>query len=149
MALHWAARDPRINAVVALEPFSDPRSAVVEFAHGFPPFKKQIESVGESTLESALQRAPELAGFSWDAVNVMESMKRLRFPVLFFHGAGDTWISPENSRKLAAAAPAGSRLVILPGDNHETLSARLDPISYDVLEWFEQHGAAVKAKTNL
>ncbi|MBC7367043.1 MAG: alpha/beta fold hydrolase [Undibacterium sp.] len=145
MALHWAARDARVKAVVALEPFSDPREAVTEFAHGFPPFKQQIGGVGAETFATALQRAAGLGGFAWSEVNVLESVRRLRWPVLFFHGADDTWIAPEHSRRLLAVATAGSRLVVVPGDNHETLSARLDPISYDVLEWFEQHGAASAA----
>ncbi len=145
MALHWAARDPRVKAVVALEPFSDPQAAVAEFAHGFPPFQKKIAGVGEETFGIALERAPALAGFAWSDASVVGAMKRLGVPVLFFHGTGDTWISPEHSRKLAALAPAGSRLVPVPGDNHETLGARLDPIADEVAEWFEQLGGKINS----
>ena len=141
MGLHWAAHDPRVKAVVAMQPFSDPQAAVAEFARGFPPFKKQIEGVGAETFESALQQAAQLGHFAWRDASVLASVQRLKVPVLFLHGTEDTWIVPEHSRKLLAVAPVGSRLILVPGDNHETLSARLDPISYDVLDWFEQHGA--------
>lgn len=142
MGMHWAARDPRVQAIVALEPFSDPRRAVLEFVHGFPPFKKQLAKIGEGTLNSAVTRAPALAHFSWGETSVFDSLKALRHPVLFFHGTDDTWIFPEHSQRLVELAPAGSRLILVPRDNHETLSARLDPIAFDVLEWLEQQGFA-------
>lgn len=149
MALHWAARDPRVKAIVALQPYSDPREAVVEFARGFSGFKKQAANMSDGTFTSALARAERLADFAWSEANVLESMARLRAPVLFFHGADDTWISPAHSERLHASAPQGSRRVLLPGENHETLSARLDPLALKVVEWFDQHcgarGAAIIA----
>ncbi|HEX2854276.1 MAG TPA: alpha/beta fold hydrolase [Opitutaceae bacterium] len=143
MALHWAARDPRVKAVVAMQPFSDPEKAVMEFAHGFPDIQKLVGGLSDATFAAAIKRAPTLAGFKWADANVMESIRRLRIPVLFYHGTRDTWVLPAHSQTLASAAPAGSRLVLLTEDDHASLGVRLDPIAMDVADWFVEHDARV------
>ena len=35
------------------------------------------------------------------------------------------------------ALPAGSRLVLLPMETHESLSVRLDPVALEVTDWLE------------
>jgi pimeloyl-ACP methyl ester carboxylesterase len=144
MALHWAARDPRVKGVVALQPFSDPQKAVVEFARGFPDARKLVGGLSDKTFASAIDRSASLAHFTWADVSVMDSLKRLRFPVLFYHGSRDTWIRPAHSEVLGAAAPLGSRLVLLPEDDHLTLGVRLDPIALEVADWFEERDARVE-----
>lgn len=143
MALHWAARDPRVKTVVAMHPFSDPEKAVVEFARGFPEAKKLVGGLSDATFAAAIKRAAPLAGFTWANASVTESIKRLRVPVLFYHGARDTWILPANSERLVSAAPFGSRLVRLPEDDHASLGVRLDPIALDVADWFGEHDTRV------
>jgi pimeloyl-ACP methyl ester carboxylesterase len=143
MALHWAARDSRVKSVVAMQPFSDPEKAVVEFAHGFPEIKKLVGGLSDATFAAALRRAPPLAGFKWEEASVMESIKRLRVPVLFYHGTRDTWVSPAHSQTLVSVAPSGSRLVMVAEDDHPSLGVRLDPIAMDVADWFQEHDARV------
>jgi pimeloyl-ACP methyl ester carboxylesterase len=149
MGMHWAARDPRVKTVVALQPFSEPRRAVVEFARGFPDARKLTARLSDATFAVALERAAELADVRWDELNVVEAVKRLRIPVRLYHGGRDTWIPPGHSEALAAAAPVGSELVVFPEDDHLTLSMRLDPLALDVIGWFERPvlPAAVAAGT--
>jgi pimeloyl-ACP methyl ester carboxylesterase len=140
VGLEWAALDPRVGTVVALEPFSNPQQAIIEFSRGF--YGKQAKGISDTQFSSAEAKAARLAGFSWEDADVLRSAERLHAQVLFFHGKEDTWIPPIHSEKLMAVAPAGSRLVLLPEDNHLTLAVRLDPIATEVTAWFDAHLAA-------
>lgn len=130
-----AARDARVAAVVALEPFSNARDAVVEFAHGVAP--TEAAKISDATFAAAVARAEKQGNFSWADGDVLAAMPRVKVPVLFFHGERDRWLSPENSRRLFAQAQKGSRLVTLEKDDHLLLSMRLAPIDRFVREWFE------------
>lgn len=131
-----AARDPRVAAVVALEPFSNARDAVVEFAHGVAP--NEAAKISDATFAAAVARAEKQGDFAWADGDVLAAMPRVKAPVLFFHGAKDRWLSPDNSRRLFAQAPHGSRLGILENDDHLVLSMRLMPIVRDVRQWFDR-----------
>ena len=143
MALDWAAIDPRVASIVALEPFSDPRKAIVEFSRSYA--AEQVVGITDAQFASAEAEAAQLAHFKWADADVLDSVRRLRVPVLFYHGGQDTWIPPAHSERLMAVAPPGSRLQILPDDNHITLSIRLDPIAQDVAAWFDAHLPAAPA----
>lgn len=137
MGLLLAARDPRVGAMVALEPFSDAAGAVVEFAHGVAP--QQAAKISEASFKAGVAGAAKRGNFSWKDGDVLAAMERVKIPVLFYHGARDRWLSPDNSRRLAEKAAPGSRLVILEQDDHLLLSMRLGPIDREVWAWFDQH----------
>jgi pimeloyl-ACP methyl ester carboxylesterase len=138
MGLLLAARDSRIAAIVALEPFSNAETAVVEFAHGVAP--KEAAKISEATFKAGVAGAARRGKFSWAEGDVLAAMGRVKAPVLFYHGAKDRWLSPDNSRRLMAKAPSGSKLVILPDDDHILLSMRLDNIMVpDVRAWFDRN----------
>jgi pimeloyl-ACP methyl ester carboxylesterase len=146
VGIDWAAIDPRVGSVVALEPFSDPRKAIVEFSRGYAP--QQVKGISDAQFAVAEVRAAHIAGFSWDDADVLRSIARLRVPVLLFHGADDTWISPSHSQRLLASAPAGSRLEMEKGDNHLTLSIRLGPMADEADAWFDSHLGQPPARIN-
>lgn len=135
IAIQWAARDPRIAGLVALEPFSDAREAIGQFAHALMP--EVIKHVSEETMTGAFALTAQRGGFTWDESDVIAAAHRLRTPVLLIHGANDTWIPISHSERILAVAPAGSRLLRGQG-NHLTLSLRLDPIAEPVSAWFDQ-----------
>lgn len=138
MGLLLAAQDPRVGAIVALEPFSIAAHAVVEFAHGAAP--QQAAGISEKDFATAVKLAAERGGFSWEQGDVLAAMEHVTAPVLFIHGAKDTWISPENSRILQAHAHGPSRLLILPDDDHVFLSMRLgEVVVSDVRGWFDRY----------
>lgn len=139
LGLQWAGSDPRIATVVAVEPFADPRAAMDSMVHNFPPFRRMLWWVPEGTLQRAIREAPEQAGFHWAEIKVPEAVQHNHGPILFLHGAEDTLVPPEHSRRLSAVAPPGSRLLILPGEDHLTLALRLDPYAKVIQAWFQQH----------
>jgi pimeloyl-ACP methyl ester carboxylesterase len=137
VAIDWAAIDPRVGSLVLLEPFSDPRKAIVEFSRGYA--AKESKGISDAQFASAEARASLMARFSWEDADDLRSIRLLRMPVLIFHGGKDTWVPLAHSERLMAAAPPGSRLRVLPDDNHLTLSTRLDPIAPEVAEWLDSH----------
>ncbi|MEO6080806.1 MAG: alpha/beta fold hydrolase, partial [Steroidobacteraceae bacterium] len=140
VGLLLAAQDNRVGPVVALEPYSAAENAVVEFAHGVAP--RQAAKIGDKTFAAAVAKAPKRGGFSWSDGDLLAAMARLSAPVLFFHGEKDRWLSPENSKRLAAIAPVGSKLILLKDDDHLSLSMKLGSIVNDVQEWFGRFLAA-------
>ena len=135
MGLLLAAHDKRVAAIVALEPFSNAARALVEFAHGVAP--RQAAEISEADFAAAVAKAARRAKFSWSDGDVLAAMEHVTIPVLFIHGAKDTWISPDHSRLLHARAHEPSRLVILPEDEHVSLSMRLGDIVPEVRGWFD------------
>lgn len=136
IAIQWAAQDPRIVTVVGLAPFSDPQVAIPEFMRGFAP--KRAAKLSDKTFAQAEAKAADLAGFRWQDVNVLDAMRRVKVPVLLFHGSRDAWIPPRHTELLAKVAPAGSRRGLTPDDDHMSLMVRFDLIGSPALAWFNQ-----------
>ena len=57
--------------------------------------------------------------------------------MLFLHGEADAWLSPDHSRALFQYAPAGSKLELVPKDNHVTLPLQIAPFEPEVIDWFD------------
>jgi pimeloyl-ACP methyl ester carboxylesterase len=131
----WAAHDPRVGALVALEPYSDPQRVVREFARG--KLKYEFFWVSDARITAALARAEQLANFSWRDANVTAAAEQAKIPILFYHGAKDTWVPLYHSQVLESVAPPGSKLVVMPDDDHITLSLRLGPMADEVAAWFD------------
>jgi pimeloyl-ACP methyl ester carboxylesterase len=136
LGIHWANRDPRVKALVALQPYSDIRAAIFGVLRGN--FGEQVKPFSDETIYKAIARAPAKARFSWKEVEVLPVVKSLTIPVLIFHGRLDHWVPPAHSEAIKAIAPEGSRLRVLENDVHSSLSVRLDPIAPDVVAWFDQ-----------
>lgn len=136
MSLLWAAQDPRVGAVVALEPFSNSREAPREFARALMP--KISGMVSDAEFAHAADEAARLGGFTWKDGDVLAAVEHLSAPVLFIHGGDDTWISPEHTRQLYAHTAGPKRMGIIDHDNHVLLALRLDPVDREALAWFAQ-----------
>lgn len=137
LGLLLAAKDNRVAAVVALQPFSDVRRAIPPFVRAnFGPMAKGIS---DEDFSKATRRAAKLAGFSWADTDVVRAVSMSTAPFLLYHGTQDTWIAPEQSRELFKHAPAGCKFGQLANDSHVTLAMRLDPIANEVVAWFDQH----------
>lgn len=141
VGLLLAAQDDRVGTVVGLEPYSSAATGVVEFARGVAP--SQTKSISDEQFQKGLELAEQSGGFRWSDADVLAQSASIKVPFLLFHGDKDTWLSPDNSRRLRANAPAGSKLGIVKGDNHMTLSLRLEPLRESVISWFNENLQAV------
>lgn len=135
VALLAAGRDARVRAVVALEPFASAERAVPELMRAA--FAAQARGISDRQFAVAHIKQAKIAGFSWSEADIPAALARTTAPVLFLHGEADTWLSPEHSRELVGHAPAGSRLDLVPRDNHVTLPLQIAPLAARIVAWFE------------
>jgi pimeloyl-ACP methyl ester carboxylesterase len=135
VALLTAGRDPRVKSVVAFEPFSSAEKAVPELMRSA--FAAEARGLTDQQFAVAYRKEAALAGFAWTDADIFAALHHTRAPVLFLHGAADTWLSPEHSRALFAEAPPGSELEIVPRDNHVTLPLQIAPFEAAVIGWFD------------
>lgn len=135
VALLTAGRDARVKSVVAFEPFSSAEKAVPELMRSA--FAAEARGITDQQFAVAHRKEAALAGFAWADADIFAALHRTRAPVLFLHGEADTWLSPDHSRALFAQAPAGSRLELVPRDNHVTLPLQIAPFAAEVIGWFD------------
>jgi alpha-beta hydrolase superfamily lysophospholipase len=126
VALQLSADDGRVTGVVAVETFSDLRSAAVERA----PF------IFVSGLVTRTFRVAEQRGqFQVDAVSPEKAAASITAPVLLIHGDADVDTSPEHSRRVFAALRSPKRLMIVPGATH---NRSLQPKIWDEIDhWID------------
>jgi pimeloyl-ACP methyl ester carboxylesterase len=114
-AIEWAAREPRLKAVVAVAPFQSLRAVVPEYFRRLWPIVSRL--MPGFVVQIAVNRAGKLAGFDPDEASPLEAIDKIRAPVLLIHGTADLNIPYQHSEALHARAPA-SELQIVPGANH-------------------------------
>ncbi len=138
LGLRLAAQDPRIHAVVALEPFWDARQAVESMARNFPPLQKKTVLLSDQKMAHILDKAARIGGFTWENARLKKDMGRLKVPALLFHGEDDTLVPPFHSEAILKAAPAGSLLCIIPKNNHLSLPLRVKELAPCITAWIER-----------
>jgi pimeloyl-ACP methyl ester carboxylesterase len=130
-----AGQDPRVAAVVALQPFASAERAVPELMRGA--FSVHARGISDRQFASAYLKEAKIAGFDWAAADIPAALKRTRAPVLFIHGERDDWVSPAHSRELLQYAPAGSRLITRPRETHVSLPFQMGAVAGEVVAWFD------------
>ncbi len=109
-AIHAAARDPRIAAVVTVGAFAhpgDPRATVGRFWWLLAP-----------GLPLAFRVVEHRIGVRLDEVAPENVIGRARAHFLLIHGSDDTVVPVAHARRLAAAAGDGATLWLMPGRGH-------------------------------
>lgn len=120
VALHVAATDARVHAVVAVSAFASVRRVVTDYERKYVPALEPW--IPESWLSAAVNDAADLAEF--DPEQSPESAAaRIRVPLLLIHGTGDTQVPPSHAQELAFAARDHAELLLLPGDTHDSVIA--------------------------
>ncbi|MFH1073625.1 MAG: alpha/beta fold hydrolase [Candidatus Firestonebacteria bacterium] len=80
------------------------------------------------------------SGFKYGAVNPVESVTKMKTPLLLFHGLEDGNIPPENSEKIFAAASGPKKLILVKGADHiESFSADQINYSKEILAFFGRY----------
>jgi uncharacterized protein len=109
VALQAAAADRRIDAVVALSPFSDLRTIISERTPFFVP---------QRTITESIRLAEERAKFRADEVSPVEAAGQITAPALIIHGAQDRRTQPGHSERIFAALRAPKSLILVPDAGH-------------------------------
>jgi pimeloyl-ACP methyl ester carboxylesterase len=133
LALHWAAHDPRVQTVVAIAPYDHPEDAARRLA-------KEVKiPISTNALNRALVTASQRIDVKWDDWSGEAAMRGVKEPVLLIGGGHDRIAVPEDIEKLKKAAPAGSKLIMVPGVNHFALGFLLHVLGEPVRGWFQTH----------
>jgi len=112
VAIQAAAIDVRIAAVAAEASFTTLRSVTVDYQ------RRLIRLPWHFLRNVALARSQKVAGFKARQVSPLDDVAKIRCPILFIHGAQDTFIEARHSRELFDAAHPPKDLFIIEGANH-------------------------------
>jgi pimeloyl-ACP methyl ester carboxylesterase len=142
VGLQLAGHDERIRSVIALEPFSQPRTAVVDFARAVVP--KLVRSWTADDFTRAEDRAARMAHLLWSDADVLDSVARTKAAILYVTSEKDHWVSPENTQRLAekTTSPHAVMTIHFTSDGgleqHVLLSWILDPVAAPVVKWLDE-----------
>ncbi len=120
VGIQLAAEDARVAAVVAVAPFTSMREVVPRYVRRYIP---GIALLGESIIQHAIDRAGEQAGFNPDEASPRDALSRARAHVLLIHGREDQHIPFEHSERLHEASPRTTDLLIVDGEDHDSIMA--------------------------
>lgn len=140
LALHWMARDERIETAVAIAPYDEPEAAFRRFA------AVQHLPIKTRVLNDGLALAGERLGIRWADWSGQAAVRKLRKPVLFIGGGRDAISPPEEVFHLAGLAPEGSRCVMVERAGHDTIGLWFHEIGAPVKEWFGERLAGSEAQ---
>ena len=142
-AIQFAARDPRVKAVVAVASYATFRAEVPHFGRTLMPFIGWW--ISDAHFDSLVDQAGQLAHFDPDAASPLRAITQTHTPILLLHGAIDMINPADSSRQLHAAAPDHTQLILLQAEGHTI--AQLDPtgqIKHETLQWFQENLPAPK-----
>jgi pimeloyl-ACP methyl ester carboxylesterase len=128
VAIQWASIDPRVKAVVALEPFDSFRHAAHDAAPTILGDKRKLFT--DRDVQRAITQAGEIAGFDPDLQSPLVAISTCKTPILLIHGKNDTFLTPRNSERLHAAAKDHSRLILVDNATHIDLWHKAFPLIY-------------------
>jgi pimeloyl-ACP methyl ester carboxylesterase len=135
-AIKLAAIDHRIDTVVAVAPYTDLTSVVPSFMRVFMPVYGWM--VDEQTVTKLVDDAAARAGFDPADTDTVTAIAQVRVPVLLIHGSADWLVPLDMSRRLAEAAPPGSKFVELPYTGHFGAMLSDEPERLSIA-WFREH----------
>lgn len=128
VAIQAASSDPRIEAIVAAETFSDLRTVASERAPWV---------LTHDMITRAFQLAETSGRFEVDAVSPERAARNVRVPVLLIHGADDRETAPAHSQRVMAALAGRKRLILVERAGHNQ-SLRQESIWAEIDKWIEQ-----------
>lgn len=137
-ALHLAASDRRVRAVVAVSSFGSLRRAVRDYVRWQLPALEP--AVPDLWLDSAVDFGAGWAGFDPDAAAPASAAAGSSAAVLLVHGSDDVQVSPDNARDIERATEGRARLLLLRGETHASVLA--DPthrVRAAAVAWFDEH----------
>jgi pimeloyl-ACP methyl ester carboxylesterase len=135
VVLELGARDPRVQAVVAVSAFSSLREVVGDYERKYLP--GPLKLIPDAWFQEAVDEAGAVGGFDPDAQSPLAAVEHSSERILLIHGALDTQVPPRHSRELAAAAGARTRLVTLPAGTHDSMPADASgAVRHETIDWF-------------
>jgi len=137
IALQSAAVEPRIEGVVAEDPFADLREVSYDYA-GLRMWPLLGKTYFRPASVFAMRSMAEAGGFNPDDVSPVKAVAERPFAVLLICGTRDNTIPCRHTERIYAAATGPKELWIVPGAFHASALGQ-DPAEYEkrVVSFFE------------
>ncbi len=136
VAVQVAGRDPRVAACVAISPFSSMREVV--FQHARNCCRLDLLA-GARRIDEAIALAGRIAEFAPQEASARDAAATSAAHFLLFAGRNDTTVPWQQTDAIAQAAPQRSRLMLVDGEDHTTLTRdRTGVIWREATGWFDQ-----------
>jgi pimeloyl-ACP methyl ester carboxylesterase len=134
----WAAIDPRVRAVVAIEPFCSLRDALSDAGPMMLGASKWLFS--KDDYVDIMHQMATIDGFDPDRDSPLYAISHSTTPVLLFHGTADDFVRPIHSQHLHDAAPDHTKLILVDGADHFNLWFKgLQTIVKESTDWLSQY----------
>lgn len=131
-----AGDDPRIEAAVAVAPFSSLHDIAPRYIRRYLTFGRLLS---DAWIANAVRSGGQIAGFDTKAASPIDAIRRAKGHVLLIHGKADDHIPCTHSQRLQAAGPPGTRLVLVDGENHNSIMwDRSGIMTKETVAWFEE-----------
>jgi pimeloyl-ACP methyl ester carboxylesterase len=132
LALHWAAHDSRVRAVVAIAPYNHPEDAIERLV------RELGIHISHHTLEKALVLASARMDINWADWSGEAAIRQVHVPVLLIGGGKDTIARPDDIATLHAAAAGESKVIEIPMADHSVIEFWFHQLGEPVLTWFQE-----------
>ncbi|MCB1754482.1 MAG: alpha/beta fold hydrolase [Gammaproteobacteria bacterium] len=107
-----ASRDPRVKAVISLSAFSHPDKMMQRYLGRFPAWLRRL----------IISQVQKTIGHKLDDIAPLNTIGKIRCPVLLAHGLADTTVPADEAREIAANATDNPpRLVLIEGADHDSV----------------------------
>lgn len=129
IALRAQADEPRLQAVVAINPYANLSNAIVNIRTDYAAWLPAL------LVRAGIKKLPALLGVPPGDLDTTTIIARHPFPALFIAGAADKVSPPDEVRKLSLLAAPGSVLVVVPGATHESLTYFFKDLAPPIISW--------------
>jgi pimeloyl-ACP methyl ester carboxylesterase len=136
-SIQLAGFDSRVQAVVAVAPFSNMREEVPHYLRTAVPGGKLVS---DETFQKAIDESGRRAGFDPDFPTALQAIQETEAPVLLMHGTDDWLVPRQHSEKLHAIAPDHTELILLPREGHCSIWFDIDgDVQRATRAWFDRY----------
>ena len=142
ISLLYAARDPRINMVIAIMPSSG-RIFTPELRARWQRegFRKSLRELPDNPARTRVYKVPYSHLLDRDKYNLWEKVKKIKAPKLFLTGELDTVVLPEDVKALYDKAAEPKDFILLKGIDHDyrKKEKEIKIVNKAIISWLKKY----------
>jgi pimeloyl-ACP methyl ester carboxylesterase len=131
LALRWAGVEPRVKSVVAISPYGNLGKAILNIVTQYANW------IPKGLIRAGIKKLPELLGATPEELNMGAVLERTPVKAFFIAGTADRTVPLDVVRRLEEISAPGSKLLIVPGAEHEALPFFHDELYEPIVDWLE------------
>jgi pimeloyl-ACP methyl ester carboxylesterase len=136
LALRWKADEARVRSVVAIAPYAELATAVVNIGRDYAGW------VPSGLLRAGLRKLPSLLDLPPGELDTTTVLARSPVEALFVAGTEDKVTSVADVERLEMLAAPGSKMIIVPQATHEAVTYFFDALAGPVATWLARRTPA-------